>query len=103
MRSISNERVLKELKETKKVVVGVCNSWMAMEECAKYLCISKNSLYAMVSKQAIPCYRIGKRIVFNTVEVDDWMKINCRIKPKDEIAMEVNTDILTSKHGKGKR
>ena len=93
------EKIVSDLQEIKEAVKGACKSWMSLEECAKYICISKNSLYTKTARNEIPSYRVGKRIIFKTEEINSWIQTNCKVKTIEEIEMEVSTAILTN--GKG--
>lgn len=44
--------------------------WLTLEEIAKHLAVSKETLYRMVKKKQIPFYRIGKIYIFKASEVD---------------------------------
>lgn len=74
--------------------------FMNMEECRSYMGISRNSLYAKTSRHEIPYFRVGKRLVFRTSEIDEWI-LNHRnkVKSKEEIKNEVTTRILTEEKG----
>ncbi len=65
---------------------------MNIEECSKFLGLSKNSLYIMTSKKEIPFYKVGKRILFDKGEVYQWITTNFRIKTTKEISQEAKTD-----------
>ncbi len=90
------EKIVSDLQEIKEAVKGACKPWMSLEECAKYICISKNSLYAKTARNEIPSYRIGKRIIFKTEEIDAWIQTSCKVRTTEEIEMEVSTAILTN-------
>ncbi|PUA19629.1 hypothetical protein C7W93_07225 [Glaciimonas sp. PCH181] len=62
-------------------------------EAAKILRISTRQVYAMAAPAGpIPCYRIGKRIIFNHLEVLEYLK-SCRFT---EIKREVVTALSST-------
>jgi len=93
----SYREIRDDLQEIKNYLKGLNKGWMSLDECANYICISKNSLYTKTSKQEVPNYRIGKRIIFNTAEIDAWILNNCKVKSNAEIEMKVSTTILSQK------
>lgn len=48
--------------------------WLSVEEIAKYLGISKETVYRWLEKKKIPAHRIGKLWKFQLSEVDSWVK-----------------------------
>lgn len=63
-----------------------------MNETAKYLKISKPTLYGMTSKRALPYYKHGHRIYFRKNELDDWINKG-RVKTQEEIEEEASNYI----------
>ncbi len=64
-----------------------------MNETAKYLKISKQTLYGMTSKRALPYYKHGHRIYFRKSELDEWINKG-RVKTQEEIEGEASNYIL---------
>jgi excisionase family DNA binding protein len=60
-----------------------------MNETAKYLKISKATLYGMTSKRILPYYKHGHRIYFRKNEIDDWINKG-RVKTQEEIQEEAS-------------
>jgi excisionase family DNA binding protein len=52
------------------------DKWMTLEETAKYLQVSKDSIYRLAQKGKIPASKIGNLWRFKKDEIDDWMKKN---------------------------
>ncbi len=75
-------------------------AFMNMEECSKFLGLSKNSLYILTSKKEIPFYKIGKRILFDKGEVYNWITTNFKIKTAKEINQEAKTAYLSNLSGR---
>jgi len=50
------------------------DNWMTLEETAKYLQVSKDSIYRLAQNEKIPASKIGNLWRFKKEEIDDWMK-----------------------------
>lgn len=48
--------------------------WFSVEEIAEYLGVSKDTVYAWISKRNMPAHRIGRLWKFKTDEVDEWVR-----------------------------
>jgi excisionase family DNA binding protein len=48
--------------------------WLGVEEIAKHLGVSKETIYRRLEDESIPSHRIGKLWRFKASEVDAWMK-----------------------------
>jgi len=48
--------------------------WLSVEEIAEHLGVSKDTVYAWISKKNMPAHRVGRLWKFQKVEVDDWIK-----------------------------
>lgn len=47
---------------------------MTAAEVAKYLCISKDRVYTLTSKKALPHYKPnGGRLLFDYNEINEWL------------------------------
>lgn len=51
----------------------VTERWLSVQEIAKYLGISKETVYRWLEKGKIPAHRVGKLWKFKTSEVDEWI------------------------------
>ena len=47
--------------------------WLSVEEIAEYLGVSKDTVYAWISKRNMPAHRIGRLWKFKSEEVDEWV------------------------------
>ena len=47
--------------------------WLSVEEIARYLGVSRDTIYAWVSTQRMPARRVGRLWKFKQVEVDRWV------------------------------
>jgi excisionase family DNA binding protein len=48
--------------------------WLSVEEIAKHLGVSKDTVYAWISKRNLPAHRIGRLWKFTAEEVDAWVR-----------------------------
>ena len=64
---------------------------MSIDEFAKYLRLSKSTIYKLKSTREIPCFKTGKILIFKRKDVDEWLK-RCRSKSKYEMEMEAIRD-----------
>ncbi len=47
--------------------------WLSVEEIAKHLGVSKESIYRWLERKTIPSHRVGKLWKFKPSEVDQWV------------------------------
>ena len=52
----------------------ITESKLSVEEIAEYLGISKDTIYAWISKKGMPAHRVGRFWKFQRVEVDAWVR-----------------------------
>lgn len=48
--------------------------WLSVEEIADHLGVSKDTVYAWISKKFMPAHRVGRLWKFQKAEVDQWVK-----------------------------
>lgn len=48
--------------------------WYSVEEIARHLSVSKETIYRWLEKEKIPSHRMGKLWRFKPSEVDDWVR-----------------------------
>lgn len=87
------KELLQELVQGKSSVhkVNHDNDMMSIDELAKYLRLSKSTIYRLKSTREIPCFKTGKILVFKRKDVDEWLE-RCRSKSKFEIEQEAIRD-----------
>lgn len=51
----------------------VTDRWLSVDEIAAYLGVSRDTVYAWVSKKDMPGHRVGRLWKFKTDEVDGWV------------------------------
>lgn len=48
--------------------------WLSVEEIAEHLGVSKDTVYAWISKRHMPAHKVGRLWKFQKAEVNDWVK-----------------------------
>ena len=48
--------------------------WLSVEEIAKHLSISKETVYRWVESGRMPAHKVGKQWRFQSTEVDEWVR-----------------------------
>ena len=48
--------------------------WLSVDEIAEYLGVSKDTVYAWVTRKDMPGHRVGRFWKFKKTEVDDWIR-----------------------------
>ena len=48
--------------------------WLSVEEIARHLNVSKETVYRWLEREKIPAHRIGKLWRFKPSEVDEWVR-----------------------------
>ena len=48
--------------------------WFSVEEIARHLGVSKETIYRWLERESIPAHRMGKLWKFKPSEVDDWVR-----------------------------
>lgn len=57
----------------KGVIVTEPERWLSVEEIAKHLGVSKETIYRWVEKEKIPSHKVGRQWKFKISEVDEWV------------------------------
>ena len=47
-----------------------------MDDCAKYLGLSKGTLYVWVCRRKIPYLKVGRLVKFDMRKIEEWLKEN---------------------------
>ena len=47
--------------------------WRSVQEIAKYLGVSTDSVYRWVEQRGLPVHRVGRLLRFKCTEVDEWV------------------------------
>lgn len=48
--------------------------WVSLEDIAKHLDVSKDTVHRWIRNRAMPAHQIGKLWKFKVSEVDDWVR-----------------------------
>ena len=48
--------------------------WLSVEEIAKHLGVSKETIYRWVEKSKIPAHKVGRQWKFQVSEIDQWVR-----------------------------
>ena len=84
-----DKEILQRLTAIEEAIEGVRNVPFSFEEAAKYLNISKQTLYRMTSQSEIVHYKpAGKKLYFLKPDLDKWITRN-RVTPREELARGV--------------
>jgi excisionase family DNA binding protein len=60
-------------KEFIKIMDDIDSPWMDVDQCAKYLGLSRETIYRHIYSGKIPVNRIGKLYRFHREEIDIWI------------------------------
>jgi excisionase family DNA binding protein len=63
---------------------NMLDRWLSVEEIAEYLGISKDTVYAWITKKNMPAHRVGRFWKFQRSEVDEWIKTGAADESKVE-------------------
>lgn len=64
---------------------------LSLIEAAQYLGVSKSYMYKATHSRAIPYSKFGKRVIFYTKELDEWIKKTAiLVKTREEIEREAS-------------
>jgi excisionase family DNA binding protein len=51
--------------------------WLSVDEIAKYLGISRDTVYTWIANKQLPGHRVGRLWKFKRAEVDEWVRAGC--------------------------
>jgi excisionase family DNA binding protein len=66
--------------------------WLAVDEMAEYLGVSKDTVYSWVTAKGMPGYRVGRFWKFKKDDVDDWVRAEGAASSTDEELEETSND-----------
>ncbi len=58
--------------------------FLSAEEAAEFLNLKLSTIYSKTSKNEIPYYRTGKKLMFDPKELEEWIRAR-RVKSSNEI------------------
>ena len=50
------------------------DSWIGIEDAAKYLDVNKDTIRNWIKKESIPAHKVGKLWRFKKSELDEWIQ-----------------------------
>ena len=59
--------------------LSITERFIDVEEACEYLCVKKSWLYQNHKHKQIPAYKISRKLLFKTRELDRWMKENSQL------------------------
>lgn len=69
------EKITKQLAESNQHLGKADEKeFLNLEKAAKFLDVSKSTLYKMTSKKKIPFYKRGKQLRFKLADLDGWIE-----------------------------
>lgn len=48
--------------------------WLSVDEIAEYLGVTRETIYAWLSKKDLPGHRVGRLWKFKRAEIDEWVR-----------------------------
>ncbi len=69
----------------------VTERWLSVEEIAKHLSISKETVYRWLERDRIPAHKVGKQWRFQTSEVDEWVRSGGA--SDDQTSLQTNVEL----------
>ena len=66
------------------------SNWKNIEEAAKYISLGKTVLYSMAKEGRIPANKVGQKWLFNTNDLDAWVRAN---RPIEDYFTTIDFDI----------
>ena len=69
-----------------------------INQAARFIGLKKGTLYNMISKKAIPYYKVGRRVLFRQSELEAWfqkMFVPCSSSPRGpgKNSRQANVDV----------
>lgn len=48
--------------------------WLTVDDISKYLSVTKDTIYKWIENRNMPAHKVGRKWMFQKIEVDDWVK-----------------------------
>lgn len=58
--------------------------YMTVEDLCLYLSVTRETVYRWIKQNKLPALRVGKRWMFQRVEIDNWVKADRGSKINDD-------------------
>jgi len=62
------------MNHNSEVILSAIEPWFSVEEIARHLGVSKETVYRWLERKKIPAHRIGRLWKFKPSEVDHWIR-----------------------------
>ena len=79
-----NKTMIVNHLEDETVSMGTARMVLTVPQMAKALCISRNQAYELKDTPVFPAFRIGKRVLINKVQLQEWLNRQCPVIPGSE-------------------
>ena len=66
------------------VSMGTAPMVLTVPQMARALCISRNQAYELKDTPGFSAFRIGKRVLINKVQLQEWLNRQCPVIPGSE-------------------
>lgn len=60
--------------DTNMSIINDVERWLSLEEIAKHVGCSKDTIRAWIKKETIPYHKVGRMYKFKISEVDAWIE-----------------------------
>jgi excisionase family DNA binding protein len=61
--------------------------WLDIDALAQYLGVPKSTLYKLQQRRELPSYKLGRKLLFDAMEIDEFIKSGKR-KPTQHMGTE---------------
>lgn len=62
--------------------------WLSVEEVAKYLGVSKDTIYRWITTHSMPAHRVGRFWKFKQEQIDAWVESGGAMENNDQSQTE---------------
>jgi len=93
------EQIEKLLFKTGNLSAKPSDEFLTVEETANFLKLSVQTIYGLISRNAIPSMKRSKRVYFSKTELENYLKEGKK-KSSEELIKETDLFILNKKGGR---
>lgn len=65
--------------------MAIKESWVKVEEVAKHIGVSKDTVYRWIDGRGLPAHRVGRLYRFKISEIDSWVFRSGKETGSDEV------------------
>lgn len=96
MEQTTESRILAEIQELKRYAVMGAKQSLNLSEAVLFTGLSAQRIYELTMRREIPHYKRGKKLYFDRLELDEWLKgIKVPTAQEAEAQAEIN-DFMAS-------